>query len=161
MQRRQRLPSRFLMLSFFMAIILTVYPLPPELLWYRPQWIVLFFVFWMMLVPEKVGMVSAWFVGILLDSLQGAVLGQHALALSVVAYMMFIFYRRVRMYSILQQMVVVFFITLLYQALCLWVESLWHGDSYDIRMILPALTTAVIWPFVLMCFPVKVRNTFY
>ena len=51
-----------------------------------PQWAVLVLLFWVMTAPEAVGMVSAWVAGLLVDSLTGSLLGQHALTYVLIAW---------------------------------------------------------------------------
>ena len=67
-----------------MALALTALPLPSVVAPYRPEWVPLILIFWSLLAPERFSLLTAFWMGLLLDTLSGALLGQHALALVVV-----------------------------------------------------------------------------
>ena len=60
-------------------------------------------IYWVMALPYRVGIGSAWIVGIILDVLEGSVLGLNALGLVVIAYVTLNLHQRLRMFSALQQ----------------------------------------------------------
>ena len=68
------------------ALSLEVAPLPDSAAPWRPPWMALAVIYWSMRQPGRYGVGIAWLIGLLLDVLKGAVLGQHALALSAAAY---------------------------------------------------------------------------
>ena len=67
-------------LSFFVALILTIIPLPDWMASFRPEWVALTLIYWSMALPQRVGVGIGWGLGLALDVLKGALLGQHALA---------------------------------------------------------------------------------
>ena len=94
-------------LSFALAFLFTVLPIPTGLMWARPEWVSLVLIYWVIALPQR-GVMSAFFAGLLLDALEGSMLGQNALALSVVAYLALILYQRLRQFNMMQQAAVVF-----------------------------------------------------
>ena len=73
-------------LSLIVALALTMLPLPPALDIIRPDWLALIVIFWALSVPRSYGVGIAFLVGIVLDVSQGTLIGQHALGLTVIAY---------------------------------------------------------------------------
>ena len=59
------------------AAALVVLPLPGILTPFRPPWATMVLIYWIMMWPRSFGLGAAWVVGLLLDILQGALLGQH------------------------------------------------------------------------------------
>ncbi len=76
-------------ISFLAAFLLTVLPLPLAVEAWRPLWMVVMVIFWCLLTPNQVGVWVAFGVGVLLDTMLGTLLGQHALLLTVVAYLVY------------------------------------------------------------------------
>ncbi len=136
--------------TLLLALLLTAARLPadvPELFsWLRPEWAAIVLLYWVMAVPQRVGMVTAWCVGILVDSLTGSLLGQHALGFVLIAFVGLSMYERLRMYSLLQQAFIVFVTIALARLIGFWVEALVRGVGWTPMILLPAVTSALLWP---------------
>ncbi len=123
-------------------------PLPEWVQVFRPDWVSLVLIYWVMAVPERFGVVFAWILGLLLDVTQGAILGQHAIGLVLVIYIVQLEYLRIRVFSLVQQAMVVFIMLLIKQLLVLWVNGVvGHSPENTISYFLPSLTGAIIWPW--------------
>lgn len=130
------------------ALMLHMLPLPDWLTYVRPEFVTLVVMYWVLAMPEKIGVTIAWCVGLLLDVTQGAILGQHALGLVIVAYILQLEYQRIRVFSLVQQALVVFVLLLIKQIMVLWVYGLvGHAPSLQLYF-LPSLIGAIIWPWV-------------
>ena len=75
-----------IVLSFILALSLTIIPLPNIIEGLRPEFVSLTLIYWCMALPSRVGLGSAWTAGLFLDVLRDTLLGQHALALTLVAF---------------------------------------------------------------------------
>jgi len=135
--------------SFFLALVLAVLPLPLWLQWGRPEWVALTLIYWTLALPHRVGIATALVLGIFLDVLEGAVLGQNAFALVVVALLALTLYQRLRVFSLLQQGAVVFVLVGINQMICQWVQNLQGAGATTLLFMLPAFSSALLWPFVL------------
>ena len=147
-----RFPDSLVIYStLLVALLLTALRLPADapavMGWLRPDWAALVLLYWVMAVPQQVGMGTAWVVGILVDSLTGNLLGQHALGLVLIAFLALSLYERLRMYSQLQQAVIVFVGIAVAQWLDFSIAAFTRGATWSPMMLLPALTSALIWPF--------------
>ena len=138
-----------ILLSFVAAAWLAVLPLPDWLLWARPEWPALVLIYLVIALPQRVSLLTGLLLGVYLDVLEGAVLGQNALSLTVVAYLAFMLYQRLRVFNVLQQSSMVFVLVGINQLLCQWVQNLTAAGAETPMFLLPALTSALLWPAVL------------
>ena len=53
-------------LTFLGAMMLIVLPLPRWIIWFRPEWVFMVLIFWMIAVPDRIGIGIAWMIGLLL-----------------------------------------------------------------------------------------------
>lgn len=138
-----------IVVSFLFALFLHIIPLPYELRWARPEWVSMALIYWIMVMPQKVGIGVAWVLGLLLDGLEGAYLGQNALSLSVLAYITLVLHQRIRVFAVWQQAFVVFVLIGIQQLLCNWTQSLQGGMAQNLMFLVPALISALLWPAML------------
>ena len=139
-----------ILLSFVAAYVLAVLPLPQWLLWGRPEWLALTLIYWTIALPHRVGIMTGLLLGVGLDVLEGAVLGQNAFALVVVALLSLTLYQRLRVYGLRQQAGVVFVLIGINQLICQWVQNMQGVGAPSLLFLLPAFSSALLWPVVLL-----------
>jgi len=144
--------------SFGLAMALRIIPLPPDWFALNPDWIALLLIYWTLAAPDRVGVITAWVVGLSADALTGRLLGQHALAYAVMAYLNLRVRDPLLIFPVPLQCLWVLLVLLLGQLLVLWTERIEIADSV-MRLIywLPALTGALAWPLVLWVMPSVMR----
>ena len=135
--------------SFLLAYVLAVLPLPQWLQWGRPEWLALALIYWTIALPHRVGILTGLLLGLGLDALEGAVLGQNAFALVVVALLCLTLYQRLRVFNLWQQAAVVFVLVGINQLVCQWVQNLEGVGIRSQLFLLPAVSSALLWPVVL------------
>lgn len=135
--------------SFLLAYVLAVLPMPLWLMWARPEWVALILIYWAIALPHRVGILTALALGVMLDALEGAVLGQNAFSLLVVALLCQTLYQRLRVFSVLQQAGTVFVLIGINQLVCQWVQNLEGVGGPSLLFLLPAVSSALLWPVVL------------
>ena len=138
-----------IILSFLVAFVLAVFPMPQGLLWARPEWVTLVLIYWIIALPQRVGIVASFCAGLMLDLLEGSQLGQNALSLSVVAYLSLLLYQRLRVFNMLQQVTIIFVMVGINQLVSQWVQNLTGVGAVSLLFLLPALLSALMWPAVL------------
>lgn len=138
-----------ILLTFLAAYVLAVLPMPQWLHWGRPEWVALALIYWTIALPHRVSIVTGLVLGVGLDVLEGAVLGQNAFALVVIALLSLLLYQRLRVYSLWQQAAVVFILVGINQLICQWVQNLEGLGARAPLFLLPAVTSALLWPVVL------------
>lgn len=147
---RRPSPWLALPLSFFVAFLLVALPLPQVLSYWRPELVTMVLVFWVLNEPGKVGVWTAFVLGLLLDVLMATTFGVYPLVLAVVAYLTRLSYRWVKVFSLWQTGGLVFalvLVSLIVKRILLGVL----GTSPDSLLFwLPALTSALLWPTVMV-----------
>lgn len=134
--------------SMFFSLMLVLLPLPEWAHAFRPDWVTLFMIYWAMAMPEFVGLITAWIFGLLLDVAQGTILGQHAMGLVLVIWVVQMTYLRIRVASLLQQSLIIFVLLLAKLLLTLWVSGLVGQAPENILLyLLPSISGALIWPW--------------
>ena len=135
-------------LSLVLAMYLTILPLSIWPLDYRPQWVVLTVLFWCFAMPERVGVLLAFALGLMLDVLTGTLLGQHALGLSVTAYLAVVLRPRIRIFPLWQQSFLVCLILLAERLLTLWVMGATGQPMPPLSYWISTLIGLALWPFI-------------
>ena len=97
-----------IIVSLLIAALLEVVPLPEALNWVRPEWMLLVLVYWVLALPRRIGVLWGFGVGLYHDVLVGTTLGQWGLAFALGAYVMLAAYKRMRVFTSIQQCAVVF-----------------------------------------------------
>ena len=76
--------SLAIILSIVVALLLSVMPMPEPVSLARPMWLALVLSCWVMALPHRVGLLTAWLAGLLSDVLFGQLFGQNALVMTLV-----------------------------------------------------------------------------
>lgn len=134
--------------TLLLALWLSILPLPEWARWARPEWVALVLIYWVIALPQRIGIGVAWLTGLVLDLVEGTPLGQNALAFAVIAYLSLILYQRLRMYAGWQQAGVIFVLIGINQLLCHWVQTMTARVVPTLMFLLPALVSALLWPSV-------------
>jgi len=139
------------LLSFFLAYLLAVVPFPEWAMNYRPQWVVMVLIYWVMALPYRFGIGFAWIAGLLMDVLDGSLLGLNALALAIIAYITLSLHQRLRMFSLLQQSGVILAFAGLHLLMTYWMKiAAEQAVASDMLFLLGALSSAFVWPWMFL-----------
>jgi rod shape-determining protein MreD len=135
-------------LSLIVGLVLMMLPLPEWTQVYRPNWVALFLIYWSMALPNKVGLWFAFIAGLFIDVTHGTLLGQHSLALTLIIFINFNFYQRVRVMSLGRQALYVMILLLIDQFTVVWIEGMLGSDPPAVAFIGAPLIGMAIWPWV-------------
>lgn len=136
------------LITLVAALMLAIMPLPDWMEAFRPDWVTLVLIYWAMALPTRIGVTMAWFAGLLLDVSYGTLIGQHAIGMVLVIYAIHLQHQRLRMASLLQQAIVIFFLLLLKQLLTLWVDGMLGRAPHNWHYFMPTITSALLWPWI-------------
>jgi rod shape-determining protein MreD len=133
--------------SVLVALVLSVYPLPLGMRWWRPEFVLLVAIYWMSVFPETISLLFLCVVGIFQDLLEAVPLGQHGLSLVIVAYICMQSYQRVRNFALWKEAGWIFVLVGVDQLSGNWVQGLAGQPLSGLIFLAPAITSALMWPF--------------
>jgi rod shape-determining protein MreD len=138
----------FIVVTFIAAAMLNMMPWTGLAAWLRPDFVAVVLIYWIIDQPRRVGFTIAFMLGLLTDVAEGAVLGQHALSYTVLAYATIALARRVRMFSPASQAFHVVPLLIVNDLIVLGVRMLAGADFPGYRFFLGSLVAGALWPFV-------------
>ena len=137
-----------ILFSLIVAMALRIAQWPSDWAMLNPDWVLLALIYWSLALPERVGIFHAFTFGLLTDVLTGRLLGQYALAYSLIIYLCLKLHKRLRRFPVLQQGLFIFFCLLLSQLLLFFIKNLQHPAQLHASFWLPVFTGTVMWPLV-------------
>ena len=140
------LPARvnFIVLTLALALLFSL--LPWRNLAGVPDLTALVLLFWCIHQPRRVGIGIAWTIGLLLDVGDGALLGQHALGYSVLAFLAFAVHRRILWFPLWQQALQLLPLLLSTQLLTLVIRLAAGADFPGWTYFAGSFICAALWP---------------
>ncbi|PBJ81606.1 rod shape-determining protein MreD [Lysobacteraceae bacterium NML93-0399] len=89
--------------SVFVALLLGLLPLPEGLQPYRPFWLALVVAYWVIEDPDRAGLGFAFSMGLIADLAFGGLLGEQALRLVIMTFILQRFRSQLRFFPVAQQ----------------------------------------------------------
>jgi rod shape-determining protein MreD len=140
------LPASPLFIAFTLLLALCINMLPWDPSAARPDVLVVVLAFWVMHQPRRIGVGIAFLFGLAMDVHQGALLGQHSLAYTLMAFGAAVLHRRLLWFPLLPQtaqVVPLFALSHLVQV----IVRLAAGDGFSgWGVLLAPLFEGLLWP---------------
>jgi len=133
--------------SFAITLILMLIALPPWLDYLRPQLVVLTLLYWLLYLPQRVGIVTAWCLGLILDVVYNVTLGEHALILVLIAYIALYLQTRINFFIFWQKLILVFLLVTMYLLPQFYAEFTGKGTFGVWLYWLSPFVSALAWPY--------------
>ena len=115
---------------------------------WMPDFLALTLVFWSVHQPLRVGIIAAFIFGLAMDVHQASLLGQHALAYTILSYFAITIHRRLLWFTVPSQAVQVFPLFLAAHAIELAIRMLAGGVFPGFIIVLAPVLEAALWPVV-------------
>lgn len=137
----------FIAFTLVLSLMLNLLPLPRGG-WglMVPDWVALTLVFWSIHQPRRVGLTLAWFLGLVMDVNNASLLGEHALAYSLLSFAAITMHRRVLWFGLAGQVVHVLPLLLAAQTVVLVIRLLVGGAFPGVLYFSASLTATLLWP---------------
>lgn len=113
---------------------------------WAPDFLAISLVFWGVHQPQRVGMGAAFVFGLLMDVHQGSVLGQHALAYSVLSFLAISIHRRLLWFTVPSQSLQVLPLMAAAHAVEMTVRLMVGGNAPSWLIVFAPLAEALLWP---------------
>jgi rod shape-determining protein MreD len=136
--------------SVVAALVLAIVPLPDSIVAFRPDWVAVVLLYWSLIEPRRYGLLSAFWLGIVLDTLTGSLLGQHSLALLLIVYLSQRLYLRIRTFPASQVATLVIVLLALYQLVLFLIDGYARREVLLIERWAPVMTGGLLWLLVLV-----------
>jgi rod shape-determining protein MreD len=135
-------------ITILLALLFAIVELPQAIEPARPKLLLLFVIYWSLSTPRLMGLSLAWLCGLAIDLLMSPILGQHALAFLLVAYLTHKFQLRIRIFPIWHQTLTVFMLLALYEFLIFWIDGIIGPAVTTWMRWLPVVSSTLLWPVV-------------
>jgi len=132
--------------SFALAVVASF--LPWRQIALVPDFVALVLVFWCVRQPRLVGLGAAWLLGLLIDVGNGVLLGQHALAYSLLAFAAISLSRRILWFPLWGQALHVAALLLFAQGVAALVRLAAGAEFPGWNLAVGPLIGALLWPVV-------------
>lgn len=131
------------------ALMLAIIPLPEGARPFRPDWVAVVLLYWSLIEPRRYGLLTAFWLGIVLDTLSGSLLGQHSLALLIVVYLSQRLYLRIRAFPASQVAILVIALLATYELVLFLIDGFAGRQVPLIERWAPVVTGGMLWLLVL------------
>lgn len=113
---------------------------------FMPDFLSLVIAFWAIHQPRRIGIGIAFTLGLLMDVHEAAILGQHALAYTLLSFFAIMIHRRVLWFSVATQAVQIFPLFLVDHLVMLGLRLYVDGGWPDFSFYLAPVFEALLWP---------------
>ncbi|TPH17792.1 rod shape-determining protein MreD [Litorilituus lipolyticus] len=136
--------------TLLIALMASIMPMPLSVDAFRPDWVLIVLVYWCLALPSKINIITAWFMGFILDVLLGSVLGVHAAAMALSVYIVVVNFQKIRNFSVWQQALIIGVLAALYHLLVFWMQRFLNDAVFLTSYLYPVITSVVLWPWVFL-----------
>jgi rod shape-determining protein MreD len=136
--------------SVVLCFLLQLMPLPQALLPFKPYWLALILVYWALETPERVGLGLAFVVGLIGDALTGELLGEQALRLCILCFIILRFRSRLRFFPMWQQSLALFVLLLNDRVVLLMIRACAGEPTPPAAFWLAPVAGMLAWPWLFL-----------
>ena len=113
-----------------------------------PEWLLLINIYWAIALPSNKKIFLAFLSGFFVDIVLGQPLGITSLSYIIFIYIILHLYNSLRYMTIIQQMVVIFFLLIVKQHFFIWTFYVFGLDVDYQSLIIGSFITGVLWPII-------------
>lgn len=144
------IPWGLVLASLLSSYVLAVLPLPEWAAPMRPYWTAVVLVYWCLETPDGIGIGTGWLAGLGLDLMTGGLLGEHALRMTIITFIVHRFRRRLRFFPFWQQTLAVLVLLVNDRIVVLWIQGVMGYPWPEWTFWLAPLAGMLAWPVVFL-----------
>lgn len=135
-------------LLLFIGLLLQIMPWTASIYGIEPNWLLLILVYWLIALPYRVGVGTAFLFGLILDLLSGSVLGVHTFAFSMVAYLALFKFQLIRNLALWQQLIIIILLSICYEFCLFMIEIVInHSVMMTPMSLISCIINGLLWPW--------------
>jgi rod shape-determining protein MreD len=138
----------FIVFTLIAALVVNLLPWSGWLLTIKPDFVALVVLYWCIQQPRRIGFTAAWLFGLMMDVADGSLLGQHALAYSVLAFAGIVLHRRVLMFTMKDQILHVIPLLLANDLIVLAIRKLAGAEFPGFSYFVGSFIAGALWPVI-------------
>jgi rod shape-determining protein MreD len=139
-------------ITLLIALLCQLYPWVGQGVIYRPDFMLVVLLYWLLRAPQLCNVGTAWFAGLLVDLATGSLLGQHALSFTLVAFVGLSYQRRLVLFNPWQLLGYVFALLMIERVLMLLLKLFEGLDYPGLSHFWPVLTGLILWQAMIILF---------
>ena len=132
-------------LSLLIALLFVLLPIPMDWRFLRPDIAALVLFYWALALPHRVGVATAFALGMGLDLIEGAPLGLSSPGLMLATLILQFNYQRIRQFDPIQQSVVILVLMLLSTGIEQWLRNVTGVPALSVGALFALLFSMVCW----------------
>jgi rod shape-determining protein MreD len=157
---RERNRILIIWITLFIGLCLQIIPWLPEYNIFKPHLLLLIFAYWLIALPHRVGIGTAFVFGALIDLCTGSILGSHAFIYSCIAYLLVFKFQLIRNLALWQQSFIIFGVSVCYNLLVFLLQvSIYHTITISPLILLSSCIDGLLW-IVIYLFLRLIRRNF-
>ncbi len=156
--KKMQHPSRLMIYTTLLfALLCQLFPWTGQGIIFRPDFMLVVLVYWLLRTPQLCNMGTAWIVGMLVDLATGSLLGQHALAFTLTAYIALSFQRRLVLFTVTQISFYVLGLLFFSRFVILILKLFTGNDAPTWHYFWPVFTGILLWQLLRLVFGTLAR----
>lgn len=136
--------------SLLLALLCQLLPWAGVGLEWRPDFVLLVVLYWILRAPHICNIGTAWIAGLVIDLASGGLFGQNALAYAITAYFAVSYQRRLALFNIWQQASYVFVLLIFTQVIILILKLFSGGEPPGWSYFFPSISGILLWQLVIL-----------
>ena len=158
-QRNSSLVFWVFALSIFIALVLTVLPVPQVVFYFWPDWIPLVMFYWALTDSERIGPWVGFAVGTLMEVVFVRSFGVLGLGMATMVFAVNRIHLQLRVLSVWQQMLVVGIFIGIFKLITGWIYGMISGFTLNAEDFYSLIGGMVTWPFLFILLQELRRST--
>lgn len=139
-------------LTLFIALLCQLFPWTGQGIILRPDFMLVVLLYWLLRAPYLCNVGTAWVAGLLVDLATGSLLGQHALAFTLTAFLALSFQRRLVLFNLTQIATYVLGLLLFARIITLVLKLFAGHEAPSWHYFWPAITGMLLWQVMRIAF---------
>ncbi|MDG2460146.1 MAG: rod shape-determining protein MreD [Luminiphilus sp.] len=131
--------------SLACGLIVMLVPLPVESRLLRPDFVALILFYWVLALPHRVGVTTAFFLGVGQDLIEGSPLGLSSIGLMVATVVLLSNYQRIRQFDAAQQSLMILVLMILSSGIEQWLRDGINVPAASWTGLIGLVVSALCW----------------